>query len=303
MVVILQQIHIQLLYSGLFQGQMYYLIKWVDWGHEHNTWEPEKNLCCEDLLQDYKTLMAKGQLRKRKLSDPKQEDLHSYKKPKIDEFFQKLMESKILDVISPLDIIKCYNTSKRKNSCNDMIVPYQPKLRIRKRKVSKKLLRQESLRALKTWQVELNNIIKGYDPAPLFVENNVDLEGPPTDFIYINERKEGPGVVIPKDPLIGCDCEDCYENRKGCCVVACGSVLAYYKSNGRLRVSRGTPIYECNIRCKCGPDCLNRVAQNGRKVKICIFRTPNGRGWGVKTLQKIKKGVFIMEYVGEVRID
>ncbi|CAG5118021.1 unnamed protein product [Candidula unifasciata] len=281
-------------------GQMYYLIKWVGWGHEHNTWEPEQNLCCEDLLQDYKKLMNTGQHQKKKFPDPKQEDLYSLKKTKIDEFFQKLMESKILDIISPLDIIRSYNANKRKSSSNGMIVQYQPKLRIRKRKVSQKVLRQEATRALKAWQDKLNSISRGYDPAPLAVENNVDLEGPPEDFIYINERKEGPGVVIPKDPLIGCDCEDCYQNRKGCCVVAAGSVLAYYKSNGRLRVSQGVPIYECNIRCKCGPDCMNRVVQKGRKVKICIFRTPNGRGWGVKTLQKVKKGAFIMEYVGEV---
>jgi len=33
---------------------------------------------------------------------------------------------------------------------------------------------------------------------------------------------------------------------------------------------------------------------------VCIFRTANGRGWGVKAMQKIKKGSFVMEYVGEV---
>ena len=36
--------------------------------------------------------------------------------------------------------------------------------------------------------------------------------------------------------------------------------------------------------------------------QLAIFRTSNSRGWGVKTLQKIKKGTFVMEYVGEVRM-
>ncbi|CAG0882747.1 unnamed protein product [Darwinula stevensoni] len=36
------------------------------------------------------------------------------------------------------------------------------------------------------------------------------------------------------------------------------------------------------------------------EVRLCIFRTPDGRGWGVKTLQKIQKGVFITEYTGEI---
>ncbi len=36
------------------------------------------------------------------------------------------------------------------------------------------------------------------------------------------------------------------------------------------------------------------------KVKLCIYRTDNGCGWGVKALEKIKKGTFVVEYVGEV---
>jgi len=35
-------------------------------------------------------------------------------------------------------------------------------------------------------------------------------------------------------------------------------------------------------------------------VKLCIYRTENGCGWGVKTLENIKKGSFVVEYVGEV---
>jgi SET domain-containing protein len=42
------------------------------------------------------------------------------------------------------------------------------------------------------------------------------------------------------------------------------------------------------------------VVQKGRKVKLCIYRTSNGCGWGVKTLEVIKQGSFVTEYVGEV---
>ncbi len=35
-------------------------------------------------------------------------------------------------------------------------------------------------------------------------------------------------------------------------------------------------------------------------MKLCIYRTDNGCGWGVKTLENIKKGTFVTEYVGEV---
>lgn len=73
-----------------------------------------------------------------------------------------------------------------------------------------------------------------------------------------------------------------------------------YTQFGRLRVELGTPIYECNKICKCDQDCTNRVVQKGRKVKLCIYRTSNGCGWGVKALERIKKGSFVVEYVGEV---
>jgi histone-lysine N-methyltransferase SUV39H len=35
-------------------------------------------------------------------------------------------------------------------------------------------------------------------------------------------------------------------------------------------------------------------------LKLCIFRTSNGCGWGVKTLETIRKNCFVIEYVGEI---
>ena len=69
----------------------------------------------------------------------------------------------------------------------------------------------------------------------------------------------------------------------------------------QIKIPPGTPIYECNSRCQCGPDCPNRIVQKGTQYSLCIFRTSNGCGWGVKTLVKIKRMSFVMEYVGEVR--
>ena len=33
---------------------------------------------------------------------------------------------------------------------------------------------------------------------------------------------------------------------------------------------------------------------------MCIFRTSNGRGWGLKAKEFIHRGKFVIEYVGEV---
>jgi len=112
----------------------------------------------------------------------------------------------------------------------------------------------------------------------------------------------GEGVTLEANPVVGCECTECIRERTTCCGRNAGSDFAYFSKLSRrgVRLPTGMPIYECNDRCRCGPDCANRVVQHGRKFRLCIFRTANGCGWGVKAMQKIKKGSFVMEYVGEV---
>ncbi|KAM7322500.1 hypothetical protein ACRRTK_018005 [Alexandromys fortis] len=149
--------------------------------------------------------------------------------------------------------------------------------------------------ALQRWQDYLNR--RKNHKGMIFVENTVDLEGPPLDFYYINEYRPAPGITINNEATFGCSCTDCFMGK--CCPVEAGVVLAYNK-NQQIKIKPGTPIYECNSRCQCGPDCPNRIVQKGTQYSLCIFRTSNGCGWGVKTLVKIKRMSFVMEYVGEV---
>ena len=53
-------------------------------------------------------------------------------------------------------------------------------LKNNKRTKAYKLHAEEVQIALKNWEKHLNSI--NTDPAPIFVENNVDLEGPPQVF-------------------------------------------------------------------------------------------------------------------------
>ena len=127
--------------------------------------------------------------------------------------------------------------------------------------------RKEQLARLKDWEKEINVIDKG--SAKLVVENDVDLEGPPRQMKYINAYKPSQGIVIPDDPPLGCECEggSCeLRNEKTCCPSMNGHIFPYNKY-GKLRIHVGAPIYECNKRCKCGPNCSNRVVQKGRKVR------------------------------------
>lgn len=160
------------------------------------------------------------------------------------------------------------------------------------------LRRLYQLNDLAKWQNEINSVDKSRN---LRVENNIDFERRPTKFTYTNDVIPGVGVTIPNDPPIGCECTDngmC--NKKSlCCSKTFGSQFAYNKKHS-ICVPLGTPIFECNKRCKCGPNCMNRVVQNGRTHSLCIFKTSNGCGWGVRTNRTIAVGQFICEYVGEI---
>lgn len=151
---------------------------------------------------------------------------------------------------------------------------------------------------LQRWESHLNQTRN--HPGRIFVMNEVDFEGPPKNFTYINNYKVGQGIVLD-EMAVGCECKNCLEEPvNGCCPGASLHRIAY-NDRGQVRIRAGQPIYECNAQCSCGPDCPNRVVQKGIQFDLCIFKTENGRGWGVRTLQHIKKNTFVMEYVGEVR--
>ncbi|XP_020832246.1 histone-lysine N-methyltransferase SUV39H1 isoform X2 [Phascolarctos cinereus] len=152
-------------------------------------------------------------------------------------------------------------------------------------------------KALQRWERELN--AKRAHKGRISVENEVDLHGPPQDFTYINEYKMGEGITLSQ-MATGCECKDCLDDQaNGCCPGALLKKFAY-NVQGQVRLQAGQPIYECNARCRCSSDCPNRVVQRGISYNLCIFRTANGRGWGVRTLEKIRNHSFVMEYVGEI---
>lgn len=58
-------------------------------------------------------------------------------------------------------------------------------------------------------------------------------------------------------------------------------------------------MIECGSRCPVGQDCANKRFQKRCYVKCEPFRA-GLKGWGLRVLQKVEAGSFIMEYVGEV---
>ncbi|XP_031826967.1 suppressor of variegation 3-9 isoform X2 [Nomia melanderi] len=271
--------------------QLLYLIKWKNWGNEYNTWEPESNLInCSDMLEEFKR-------NRLKLLTTFQKKANFYPtKQDIEKFLKELAyKGKTITSISVNEdtlftsmsnfLRQKYIKNTRYEFVRDGILCML---------ISD--LRREQLKSLLLWEKEMNVVTKG---KPLIrVENKVDLEKAPQNFYYIDDYLPGAGVIIPDDPPIGCECRTC-NSKTECCFGQYGGYCPY-TITCKIRVQPGTPIYECNKRCTCDMSCINRVVQRGTEMKLCIFRTANGRGWGVKTLESIKKGSFVTQYVGEV---
>ena len=133
--------------------------------------------------------------------------------------------------------------------------------------------------------------------AHIKVENLVDLEEIPTSFTYVNDCLAGEGITIPEDPPVGCDCHPaCSPDSGNCCGNMSGGPFAYGPDH-HLIVPVGTSIYECKKCCMCVISCLNRVVRSGSTVNLCLFRTLNGCGWGVKALEAIKKTSYVCTWV------
>ncbi|XP_013173436.1 PREDICTED: uncharacterized protein LOC106122112 isoform X2 [Papilio xuthus] len=276
-------------------GNEYFHIKWKGWPDSENTWEPIDHLDnCPAIL---KSFLLQKELRycenieklKKELSFDNllsEENLLKRIDEVEDDSVSNLKQSltiKLLAMILLQEHEECHATELVQNSRNLL------QLYVAARKRCRQMM------ALQEWEEHLNQVD---DCKRLSVENNVDFAGPPENFTYINHSIPGVGVDIPENPPIGCECTSCNCRSKSCCGMQ-GGIFAY-AYNKRLRIASGIPIYECNKACKCSIECTNRVVQRGRNVKLTIFRTSNGCGWGVRAEQKIKNGQFLCQYVGEV---
>uniref|UniRef100_A0A8C7PL54 Histone-lysine N-methyltransferase n=1 Tax=Oncorhynchus mykiss TaxID=8022 RepID=A0A8C7PL54_ONCMY len=134
---------------------------------------------------------------------------------------------------------------------------------------------------LQRWEAQINSV--GGLTKRILVLNRVDLEGPPKNFTYINGYKIfSPKWVEGISVAVGCECTSCLENPVGgCCPGVSGHGFSY-DEYGQVKVKPG------------------EVVQKGIQHTLCIFKTDNGRGWGVRTSEHIKRHSFIMEYVGEI---
>ncbi|XP_020370244.1 histone-lysine N-methyltransferase SETMAR [Rhincodon typus] len=143
----------------------------------------------------------------------------------------------------------------------------------------------------------------GLENLPVPVLNEVDDDClPPLQ--YTPENVAGPGADL--DPteitLPGCEClaSSCEQDTCTCLQCYIGAYdenLCHVDFQGEMGYSR--PVFECNVMCKCSEACKNRVVQRGLTFKLQVYKSSK-KGWGLRTLEPIKRGKFVCEYGGEV---
>ncbi|XP_060533636.1 histone-lysine N-methyltransferase eggless isoform X2 [Cylas formicarius] len=158
------------------------------------------------------------------------------------------------------------------------------------------------------------DLSKGLEQVPIPVINGFNNDM--LDFCNYSIKRvpmEGVHMNLNQDFLCGCDCDDdCVDKLKCSCWKLTLEGLKYLGKDidpisvgyiyRRLQEQVITGIYECNPRCKCGPTCLNRVAQNPMTLKLQVFKTHN-RGWGIRCLNDIPQGTFICIYAGTLHTE
>lgn len=164
------------------------------------------------------------------------------------------------------------------NSINGLKALYEPKYELHfnmsKAGAHKNLLnhykyKKELQRDLEAWETELNDCSPN-EPY-IAVENKVDNEGPPKDFVYVSRSVIPASVnhLFDEDYLVGCSCTRCTTLQCECAHNNGGDFA--YARFGRIQFKPGQPIYECNAKCSCSVTCRNRVVQRGRTVKVGDF--------------------------------
>ena len=278
-------------------------VKWKNYSLSDNTWEPIEHLGgCSEVLQEFKYIEKSSNPQ---LFRQKYRNYHRLKSI-IENLNCKQMEEGTLEslvvIISGESINDFCYTQKRFKEIRREIREFSTKtfndVSSKQAKVSvrvnammnqyEKLINKLNIlkrfetveqffdyiegcnvvqRKIKLWEKKINNINKETSSKLIRVQNYVDLEQPPEDFVYITKCKpfNDEIKICDDDPPVFCNCKNCFDCKDDCCPKDNNSEFAYTQKKLITKFQR-TAIYECNKKCQCGPDCINRVVQKGIQV-------------------------------------
>ncbi|XP_010694671.2 histone-lysine N-methyltransferase, H3 lysine-9 specific SUVH1 [Beta vulgaris subsp. vulgaris] len=144
----------------------------------------------------------------------------------------------------------------------------------------------------------LPDLTSGAESLPVSLVNDFDSEKGPPYFTYLRSVKYTKSLNL-SEPTYGCNCHSaCAAGDLNCSCIRKNGGDFPYTTNG-VFVSRKPLVYECGPSCPCFPNCKNRVSQSGLKVRLEVFKTKD-KGWGLRSWDAIRSGIFICEFAGEV---
>ncbi|XP_047134879.1 histone-lysine N-methyltransferase EHMT2 isoform X1 [Hydra vulgaris] len=159
----------------------------------------------------------------------------------------------------------------------------------------------------KTPYFYLTDISNGKERIPISCLNEVDNEPFPNDFIYISKPEESCHLKVNRgfSTVKPCKCEvSCGADCK--CIKLSENQKLWYTEDGKIDISifeeESPVLFECTPLCSCWNICPNRLVQKGIPFPLQVIKTTN-KGWGLRTLNPIPLGSFILSYVGELITD
>ncbi|XP_033105876.1 histone-lysine N-methyltransferase SETDB1-B-like isoform X2 [Anneissia japonica] len=160
-------------------------------------------------------------------------------------------------------------------------------------------------------KVVIKDISNGKEMVPVMLVNEIDNERPDKSYNYITYRKCNKAVInTDTNFLVCCDCTDNCKDKSKCACQQLTIESTRASHDGKVDPNAGyhyrrleeqlpTGIFECNSKCGCAKSCYNRVAQNGLRVRLQVFKTEK-RGWGLRCIDDIPAGMFICTYAGNL---
>lgn len=286
---------------NLSNHEILFLVKWENYSTKDNTWEPMKNIRdCEELALEYvnEELMS--------LEEDYKEVMKKFVEENMDtiEAYKNKPKSQIMkEIETKFDAFEF--------QCSQLLYMYTKhqapfylnfKKRFRQLVVLNHFLELDKEQQAAHDKLRAEIMEKEMNEFEIFIENNVDFTVFES-FAYTRENILPKNVNLTVEELkTGCKCAKTCDQTSKCCPKIMNSNFAYneYVDSNRLRLYKSQMIYECNDYCSCDKNCLNRLTQQPRKIPFTIFKTNNGRGWGLKAAKPIPRGSYIVEYTGEI---